>query len=176
MLKYSYPGPHDLPTHEIAVRFLYPNGRSWIGTFECARDRRLNIMPWDEAESVVVVTPNALYIIDSSHPEISVGFTAVAPAKIGNAIFNESRAMLFVAESLRIRAYGLDRKLLWISELPEGHDPVIQRCVNGVLSVDIENDDERRKSIQIRAKDGTIVRWPRFSCVGFNQILRRKSA
>jgi hypothetical protein len=175
MLKYSYPGPHDLPTHEIAVRF-HADGRSWIGTFEYARDRRLNIMPWDEAESVVVVTPNALYIIDSTHPEVSIGFTAVAPAKIGNAIFDESRAMLFVAGSLGIRAYGLDRKLLWISELIEGYNPVIRSCVNGVLSVDIESDDERRKSIQIRAKDGAIIRWPRFRRVGINQILRRKSA
>jgi hypothetical protein len=133
-------------------------------------------MLWDEAESVVVVTPNALYIIDSTHPETSVGFTAVAPAKIGNAIFDESRAMLFVAESLHIRAYGLDRELLWISELPEGHDPVIRSCVNGVLSVDIEHDGERGKSIRIRAQDGTIVRWPRLRRVAINQILRRKSA
>jgi hypothetical protein len=176
MLKYSYPGPQSLPTREVSFRCHCGDGRSWIGTFECARDRRLEITRWDEAESILVLAANALYIIDFIHPEIFDGFTTTPPVKIGNLIFDENRARLFVSEGSRIRAYGIDRKMLWTSGPFEGVNAVIRKCVNGSLSIDIEDEEGHFKDIQVRADDGTIIRWPRFRRAGITQTLLRKSA
>jgi hypothetical protein len=166
MKRYAWPTSGNFARHELVVR-LFEDGRTrWAGIFECALARHLDILLWPEANALVVLAANALYLVNTAHPDDFSGFAA--EIEIRQALFDDGRERLFVADSRRIHAWSRNRKLLWVSPALDGYDAVISHCLHGVLTIeykeDIEVPEDReppRATVQLRAEDGTLVRWRR---------------
>jgi len=167
--KYAFPVAGNHPVEDIHVRFTTtgkePGSQkaSWIGIFECACGRHVDVMPWPAANAIVVAAANALYIVDPAMPEQFSGFAA--PVEINGVIFDESARHMFVADSLRIYAFSSDRRFLWMSEPLEGYDARFRACGRRVLAVELkeseplpEGEEEMSSLIRLRTEDGTILR------------------
>jgi hypothetical protein len=156
--KYGFPLGANQPTDDVHVRFA-----KWRGTFECARDRHVEVLRWPAANAVVVAAANAVYIVDPGIPEQFSG--VVAPVEINGVTFDESAQHMFVADSVRIFAFSKDRLFRWISEPLDGYGARFCGCGGRVLAVelwqsDAEFDGEETvpSVIRLRTEDGTILR------------------
>lgn len=160
--KYAFPLAGSLPVDDVHVRFPTPDGAVWIGIFECARGRHVDVIPWPQANAVVVVAANAVYIVDPTIPEKFNGFAA--PVEINGVTFDESAQHMFVAESLRIYAFSSDRLFRWISEPLDGYGAQFRGCGGRVLAVEVRQSDPEPESeespsvVRLRTEDGTILR------------------
>ncbi len=176
MPRYAYAGSDTCSVEDLSIRFINPDGRFWSGTFESARGGHIEIMSWPEAESVVFVAVNALYIIDWSDPAIFCGFAA--QTRINNVMFDEQGRRLFVAESRAVHAYDCNRNLLWISNVLDGFDDTtLMNCEDSVLTISVKEETGLpRWSIQLREKDGTACLRPRSnSCSDSREVDSRVS-
>lgn len=167
--KYAFPLGANQPVENIRVRLTTgkaataSNGTQWTGIFECARGRHVDVMPWSEANAVVVAAASAVYIVDPSAPEHFSGFAA--PVEINGVTFDESRQHMFVADSVRIYAFSSDRLLRWISEPLHGYGARFRGCGGRVLAVELkqcelesEGEEPAPSVIRLRTEDGTILR------------------
>jgi hypothetical protein len=162
--KYAFAFPSSQPAEDVHVRLKNADGTRWIGIFECARGRHVDVIPWPEANAVVVVAANAVYIVDSSAPDQFSGFAA--PVEVNGITFDESARHMFVAESLRVYAFSCDRHLKWISEPLDGYDARFCGCGGRVLAVKVrqadvhgvELDEAEPSVMRLRTEDGTILR------------------
>ena len=70
--KYSFPLTDSRLVDDIHVRFETAGsapglkGPQWIGIFECATARHVDVIPWPAANAIVVAAANAVYIVDPS--------------------------------------------------------------------------------------------------------------
>lgn len=164
--KYGYPMPSNHVLQDVLVRLISPPDlpagvAPWIGVFECARGRHVDVVPWPEAEAVVVSAANAAYIVNPRSPEQFTGFSA--QVEINGIAFDEGNEHLYIAESLRVHAFSKDRRLRWISEPLDGYDARLCGCSGRIVAVEVKHDgvsedDPQTSVIRLRAEDGTILR------------------
>ncbi len=160
--KYSFPLAASQPVEDMHVRDT--TGNQWIGVFECARGRHVDVFPWPAANALVIAAANALYIVDPNQPEYLSGFAA--PVEITDVTFDETGENMFVADSLRIYAFSSDRHFRWISEPLEGYGAHFRGCRGRVLAVEVtqpelevDGGEEAPPSlVRLRTEDGTILR------------------
>ena len=184
MATYAFPGSNHTGKIKLPVRYTRPDGTAWSGDFECAVGQNVNILHWPEANSIVVLAANALYIVNPENPDYFYGFEA--PIRIDNAMFDERGERLFVAESKRIHAYSREPRLLWVSQDLNGYDAKLTECANGLVMVELKEDSELadelddqsipRRIVRIRAEDGAIVPWPDSTRSRLLAVLRKKMA
>jgi hypothetical protein len=147
------------------VRF---GSSAWTGFFSCIPGRRLEVLPWLAAHAIVVAAASGLYIVDPEIPEEFAGFAA--PVGLTGVIFDEAGTNLFAADSLRVYAFSADRKFRWISEALDGYGARLCGFGGRVVAVEVtpfnrwglEEDEEERTIVRLRAEDGTALR-SRFS-------------
>ena len=156
--KYAFPLHCEGGLDDIHIR-----AGAWVGVFECAHGRNLDVIPWEKAHSLVVAAANAVYIVDPGNPEVFSGVDA--PVGISGVTLDESAEHMFVADSLRVYAFSSDRHFQWISEPLEGYDAHLRGCGDSILAVELRplqstpDAEERPASIvQLRTEDGTILR------------------
>jgi hypothetical protein len=162
--KYCFPFPGTSPTEDIRVQVTVPDqAQKWIGTFECARGKHIEVISWREAGSIVVAAANGVYIVNPRTPEKFNGVSA--PIEITGVTFDETKEHLFVAESLRIYAFHSDGAFRWMSETLDGYDARLRACGGRVLAVEIhavdpasEIEESAPTLIRLRTEDGTILR------------------
>ena len=168
--KYAFPLAGNQPVEDIHVRFttaeetLQSQKAPWIGIFECARGRHVDVISWPAANALVVAAANALYIVDPAKPEQFSGIPA--PVEINGFIFDESGRHMFVADSLRIYAFSPDRRFQWMSEPLEGYDARFRACGRRVLAIELKQNEllaeggekEVPSVVRLRTEDGTILR------------------
>ncbi len=171
--RYAFPLAWDEPVEDVPVRLssaagAEPNGSNWMGMFECARSRHVDVLPWPAANAIVVAAANALYIVDPRTPQQFSGLAALAA--ITGVTFDESARHMFVAESLRIHAFSSARHLLWVSEPLDGYDARFRACGRRVLTVELQQAEQAHGSeerypeegcpsvVRLRIEDGTVLR------------------
>jgi hypothetical protein len=162
--KYSFPLPANDPVEDVHVRFRSQDtGALWTGVFECARGRHVDVVPWTQADAIVVVAANAIYIVDPRFPEKFNG--VAAPVEITGITFDETGRHMFVAESLRVYAFSSDGRFRWISEPFDGYGARFRGCGGRVLAVEInpaepdpDGEPVEPSLIRLRTEDGTILR------------------
>ena len=106
----------------------------WIGVFECARSRHLEVLFRPAANAVVVTAANAVYIVDPGIPEQFSGF--IAPVEING-----------VTEPLDgygARFCGCGGRVLAVE---------LKQC-----GPELENEEEAPSVVPLRTEDGTILR------------------
>jgi hypothetical protein len=167
MWKYAFPLAWNEPVEDVPVRFSSAggtgsHGSNWIGMFECARSRHVDVLPWPAANAIVVAAANALYIVDPNNPEQFTGLAA--PVAINDVTFDESARHMFVADSLRIHAFSSDLHLQWVSEPLDGYDARFRACGRRVLTVQLTSEPSPGYEegpllvIRLRIEDGTVLR------------------
>ncbi|HTA45302.1 MAG TPA: hypothetical protein VK789_22800 [Bryobacteraceae bacterium] len=135
----------------------------WVGIFECARDRHIDVLSWAAADAVVVAAANAVYIVNPHRPELFSGLAA--PVEITGVTFDETGEHMFAAERFRLYAFSSDRLFRWISEPLGGYVTRFCGCGRRVLAVEVkpwqtELDGEEAASsiVRLRTEDGTVLR------------------
>jgi hypothetical protein len=162
--KYGFPLSAHQPVEDVHVRIKTAGAdqdNGWVGSFECARGRHIEVIPWAAANAVVVVAANGVYIVDPAHPEQFNGFAA--PVEINGVMFDESGRNMFVAESLRVYAFSSDGLLRWMSEPLEGHGVRFRACGGRVLAIEVrqaeaDGEESPPSLVRLRTEDGTILR------------------
>jgi hypothetical protein len=155
--KYFHLG-HPTPWSEgLVVRFWDADGTEWVGNFQNSRIGSAQIVPWPEANVVGVKTSGHfsfdLYLIHAGNPA-----DYSSHIYLTGIMFNEDRSMLFVSDGIRIIGYRTDRKLAWVREGLGGYDLEMKSCVDGVLTVELEEVlGEPRKVVRLSANDGSNV-------------------
>ena len=156
--KYAFPLHGNGELDDVHVRT-----GPWTGVFEYARGRNLDVIPWENAHSLVVAAANAVYIVDPRNPELFSGVDA--PVGISGVTFDQSGEHMFVADSLRVYAFSSDGLFQWISEPLEGYDARLRGCGGSVLNVELkpldaapDGEESPPALIGIRTEDGTILR------------------
>lgn len=161
--KYAFPMTAHQPVDDVHVRFITNRGTLWTGIFECARGRHVEVLYWPSANAVVVAAANAVYIVDPNTPDQFSG--VVARIEINGVTFDESAQQMFVADSVRVYAFTLDRMFQWISEPLDGYGAHFRSCGGRVLAVELrttdagpEGEEVTPSVIRLRTEDGTILR------------------
>jgi hypothetical protein len=167
--KYAFSHGANQPVQDIHVRFTHfetasGGNNTWTGCFECARDRHVDVIPWPAANAIVVVSANAVYIVNPGSPEQFGG--VAARLEINDVTFDESMQRLFIADSRRIYAFSADGLFRWISEPLDGYGARFRGCGRRVLAVEIKQTELNLDSdesavfsvVRLRTEDGTILR------------------
>ncbi len=146
------------PGEELHVHF-----GGWSGVFECLEKRHVEVLTWPEANALVVVTSNAVYLVN---PEIPGKFSGVlAPIGITDVTFDKAAGHMFVAGSVRVYAFTSDLRFRWISEALEGYGAHFRGCGGRVVAVDVKQSEPGPDGVEaptavvrLRAEDGTVLR------------------
>lgn len=136
------------------VRFINADGRQWVGNFQRLLSRRPNdVLLWNEANCVIVIASGAFYLIDAANPDDYYSLRFITGIR-----FDEHRDTLFVAESIRIHAFGRGRRQRWVRENLGGYDVKLVACCSGILLIELEAEiGEPRRTVRIRVADGVTV-------------------
>jgi hypothetical protein len=138
------------------VRFWNAGGSEWVGNFQGLQDWSTKIVLWPEADSIVVLAMDNLYLVDAGNPDNYV--TLDSQRLVDDVILDDQHELLFVAASTEILAYGRDRRLLWTRNGLGGYDVQLGTCANGILTVEVEGElGEATKTIRLSVKDGTTL-------------------
>lgn len=167
MWRYAFSLAWNEPVEDVPVRFSSAtgtgsHGSNWIGMFECARNRHVDVLAWPAANAIVVAAANALYIVDPGAPQRFSGLAA--PVAISDVTFDESARHMFVADSRRIHAFSSDLHLQWVSEALDGYDAHFRACGRQVLTVQLTSEPVPGSEegpplvIRLRIEDGTLLR------------------
>jgi hypothetical protein len=164
--KFAFPIAAHQPLEDVHVRIRTAGAardNGWVGSFECARGRHIDVIPWPAANAVVVAAANGVYIVDPAHPEQFNGFAA--PVEINGVMFDESGRHMFVAESLRVYAFSSDKLFRWMSEPLDGHGVRFRGCGGRVLAIEVrhaepepDSEESSPSLVRLRTEDGTILR------------------
>jgi hypothetical protein len=167
--KYAFPFPANQPVEYVQIRYRSDGttpsvaDQPWVGIFECARDRHVDVLFWAAADAIVVAAANALYIVNPHKPEQFSGLAA--PAEITGVTFDEAGEHMFAAGRLRLYAFSSDRLFRWISESFEGYVTRFCGCGRRVLAVevkqwqtDLDGEETASSIMRLRTEDGTILR------------------
>lgn len=147
---------HPTPWAEgFVVRFWKADGSEWVGNFQGGGFGHTELVAWPEANAIVVIAADNLYLVDSQDPGKYV--TLGPQCLVSGAILNEDRTKLFVAEQYRVIAYGRDRRPIWESKGLGGLIISIGR-MGGVLAVEVEPEmGEPLVTVRLSADDGSYL-------------------
>ena len=113
-------------------------------------------MLWPEADSIAVLAMDNFYLVDASNPDRYV--TLDSSPLVDDVLLDDAHELLFVAESTAVHAFNRERRLCWSQRNLNGYDAQLGGCVEGVVNVDVEEElGERRRTVRLSAKDGTLL-------------------
>jgi hypothetical protein len=147
------------PAHcwmSLVVRFWRADGDHWVGTFQGIQDWSNKVMLWPEADSVVVISHDALYLVNASDPanHVSADFGVLAD----DVMLDDTHNVLFVASPGTILAFGRDRQLIWSQSEVGGYCPEFRTCKDGVLTVEVEDESgDGRQLVRLIVENGERV-------------------
>ena len=148
---------HPTPWAEgLVVRFWRADGSQWVGNFQGKQDWSTKVLPWPEADSIIVIAMDNFYLLDAGNPVNYV--TAGSELLIDDVMFDDDRNALFVAANTTILAFGRNRQLIWRRDSLREFDAQFRRSANGILSVDVEEElGGERKILHLSVNDGALL-------------------
>jgi hypothetical protein len=140
----------------LVVRFWRADGSEWVGNFQGKQDWSTKVLLWPEADSVIVMAMDNLYLLDAGNPRNYVA--ADSELLVDDVMFDDDRNALFVAANGTILAFGRNRRLIWRRDSLREFDARFQSCANGILSVDVEEElGGERKILHFSVNDGAFL-------------------
>jgi hypothetical protein len=129
------------------------DGTEWVGNFQGRQNWSPKIFHWPEAESMVVLATNDLYLVGASNPD---DYTILE--YVDDVMMDEERSLLFGFAFSAVHAFGRNRRKIWSQERLNGYDPQFESCREGVLSVVVEEElGGGRKVVRLSAQDGALL-------------------
>ena len=150
---------HPTPWAEgLVIRFWNEDESEWVGNFQGRQDWSTRILDWPEAETLVVLPMDNLYLFDARNPSEYITVPEDGFTLVDDVMFDNDHRFLFVAANTRVFGIGQDRRVAWTNEIIRGYDAQLLECSNGVLLVDVEQElGGARRTIRLSAKNGSLL-------------------
>jgi len=147
---------HPTPwTEGLVIRFWNEDGTDWVGNFQNRWGWSHKVLSWPEAEALAVLVRYDFYLIDFNDPS---SFVTLPSSVVSGAMLDDEHKLLFVTDSSSVHAFGRDRQLLWKTDALGGYFPRLMNCVDGVLSIEVEEEmDEPPLKVRLSEMDGSIL-------------------
>ena len=145
---------HPTPWAEgLVLRFWRADGSQWIGNFQGKQDWSTKVVLWPKVDSFVVIAMDNFYLLDAGNPANYI--TADSDLLVDDVMLDDEQSTLFAAANTTILAFGPNRQLIWRRDSLREFDARFQSCVDGVLTVNVEEElGGERKILRFATTDG----------------------